>query len=182
MDKEVVVHIYNGLLLSHKKEHIWVNSIEAAEPTAYYTEWNQKEKNKYHRYIYVGSRKMVLMNLSAGQPRRRRHRDRFVDPVWEGEGGQTNSSIEIYTLWDVKQIAGRNLLYDAGSSNLVLCDNLEGWDGVRGRFKREGTHVCLWLIHGDVWQKPIQHFRVIILQLKNYFKTNKRNRSLKFKW
>ena len=55
------------------------------------------------------------------------------------------------------------------------------WEVPR-RFKREGTYAYLWLIHGDVWQKPIQHFRVIILQLKNYFKTNKRNRSLKFKW
>ena len=25
-----------------------------------------------------------------------------------------------------------SLLYDAGSSNRVLCNNLEGWDGVRG--------------------------------------------------
>ena len=30
----------------------------------------------------------------------------------------------------VKQIASGNLLCDAGSSNLVLCDYLEGWDGV----------------------------------------------------
>ena len=29
-----------------------------------------------------------------------------------------------------------------------LCINLEGWDGEGdGRFKREGTYVCLWLIH-----------------------------------
>ena len=46
--------------------------------------------------------------------------------------------------------------YDAGSSDQVLSDNLEGWDGVAdGRWlKREGTHVQLWLIHTDVWQKP----------------------------
>ena len=25
---------------------------------------------------------------------------------------------------------------------------------VRGRFKREGTYVYLWLIEVDVWQKP----------------------------
>ena len=25
---------------------------------------------------------------------------------------------------------------------------------VRGRFKREGTYVYLWLIQVDVWQKP----------------------------
>jgi len=39
-------------------------------------------------------------------------------------------------------------LYDTESSHQVLCDNLEGWDGweAGGRFKREGTYVCLWLI------------------------------------
>ena len=35
MDKEVVVHVYNGILLSHKQEHIWVNSNEVDEPRAY---------------------------------------------------------------------------------------------------------------------------------------------------
>ena len=57
----------------------------------------------------------------------------------------------------------------------MLCDNLEGWgevgwDGmgreVEGRFKREGTYVYLWLIHADVWQKPTQYCKAIILQLK----------------
>ena len=49
----------------------------------------------------------------------------------------------------------------------MLCDNLEGWEGVRGgRFKREGTYVYLWLIHADVWQKPTQYCKAIILQLK----------------
>ena len=37
---------------------------------------------------------------------------------------------------------------------------------VRGQFKREGTHVYLQLIHGDVWQKPSQYCKAIILQLK----------------
>ena len=37
---------------------------------------------------------------------------------------------------------------------------------VGGRFKREGTYVHLWLIHVDVWQKPIQYCKAIILQLK----------------
>ena len=34
---------------------------------------------------------------------------------------------------------------------------------VGGRFKREGTRVFLWLIHVDVWQKPTQHYKAIIL-------------------
>ena len=40
-----------------------------------------------------------------------------------------------------------------------------GWVGGR-RFKREGTFVYLWLTHVDVWQKPTQYCKVIILQLK----------------
>ena len=40
------------------------------------------------------------------------------------------------------------------------------------RFKGERTYVYLWLIYADVWQKPIQYCKVIILQLKidNFFK------------
>ena len=40
--------------------------------------------------------------------------------------------------------------------------------------QREGQEeedICgLWLIHADVWQKPTQHCKVIILQLKINFK------------
>ena len=46
-----------------------------------------------------------------------------------------------------------------------LCNNLQWWDG-GGRFKREGIEVNLWLIHVDVWQKPTQYCKAIILQLK----------------
>ena len=27
----------------------------------------------------------------------------------------------------------------------MLCDNLKGWDGMGGRFKREETYVYMWL-------------------------------------
>ena len=49
-----------------------------------------------------------------------------------------------------------------------LCNNLVGRMGrdLGGRFKNEGTYVYLWLIHVDVWQKPIQCCKAIILQLK----------------
>ena len=32
--------------------------------------------------------------------------------------------------------------------------------------KREATYEYLWLIHVDVWQKPTQYCKAIILQLK----------------
>ena len=65
----------------------------------------------------------------------------------------------------------------AGSSNPVLCNNVEGWDGVGGG--REGTYVYLWLIHVDVWQKLTQYCKTIILKLEiNLLKTTKKNPNL----
>ena len=56
MDKEAVVHIYSGILLSHKKECNkvvlvrWMN----LEPVVQ-SEINQKEKNKYHIFLIKSS-------------------------------------------------------------------------------------------------------------------------------
>ena len=46
MDKEAVVHIHNGILLGHKKEHIWVSSNEVDEPRDYYTESSKSERER----------------------------------------------------------------------------------------------------------------------------------------
>ena len=35
-----------------------------------------------------------------------------------------------------------------------------------GRLKKEGTHIHLWLIHVDMWQKANQYCKTISLQLK----------------
>ena len=50
------------------------------------------------------------------------------------------------------------------------------------RFKKEGIYVYLWLIHVDVWHKPTQFCKAIILQLKNNLKNKERNlKNFKFK-
>ena len=48
MDKEDVVYIHNGILLSHKKE--WNNAIcsNMGGPRDYHTKWSKSEKDKYH--------------------------------------------------------------------------------------------------------------------------------------
>ena len=51
MDKEVVVHIYNGILLNYKKECIWVSSNEVDETGAYYTGWSKSESETPIQYI-----------------------------------------------------------------------------------------------------------------------------------
>ena len=84
------------------------------------------------------------MNPFAGQWRCR-HREQTVDTAWVGEGGtHGETSMETYTLPYVKYIASGNLLYVTGRSDLVLCDILDGWDGVGGvREVQEGGDICI---------------------------------------
>ena len=48
----------------------------------------------------------------------------------------------------------------------MVCGNLEGWDrvGGEGAVQRKGAYVYLWPIHVDVWQKPTQYCKAVILQ------------------
>ena len=40
-----------------------------------------------------------------------------------------------------------------------------GWGGMREGGSGWGTHINPWLIHVNVWQKPLQYFKVNSLQL-----------------
>ena len=52
-------------------------------------------------------------------------------------------------------------------------DHPEGWDGEGGgKGVQDGEHVNPWLIHVNVWQKPLQYGKVISLQL---IKINEKN-------
>ena len=59
-------------------------------------------------------------------------------------------------------------MHEAEHPNPVLWDNPEGWGGEGGGrvFGMGGTHIYPWLIHSDIWQKPSQYCKLIILQLK----------------
>ena len=50
MNKEDVVHIYNGILLSHRKE--WNNIIcsNMDEPRDYHTKWNKSKRERQIPY------------------------------------------------------------------------------------------------------------------------------------
>ena len=79
---------------------------------------------------------------------------------------------DTYALPYVKEMTNRNLLYDAGSLNPVLCDDLEGWDWVRSRRQvQEGEDVCVPMADSGIWQKLTEYCKAIILQLKinNFF-------------
>ena len=85
----------------------------------------------------------------------------------------------IPTLPFVKQVVNGKLLYRHRELNLVLCNNLERWDGGEGRgeVQEEGTYVYLWLIHTVVWQKSTQYCKAVIPQLNIFKNSDKINRS-----
>ena len=64
-----MIHIYNGILLSHKKERIRVSSMRWTnlEPIIIQGEVSQKNKYCILIHIYMKSRKMILMKLLLGQ-------------------------------------------------------------------------------------------------------------------
>ena len=117
---------------------------------------------------------MLLMNLFVRQRWRCRQRTgyRLVDTVGEKRWGQLREQHgDIYmTLCNTRATSG-NLLCDTGSSTQCSVTTKRGEMGreMGGEFRRKGTCVYLWLIHVDVWQKPTQYCKAIILQ----FKTNK---------
>ena len=180
MDEEAVVHINNGILLSHKKECIWIHSNEADEPRAYQTEWNKSEmKNKYHvlTHTSVESRTMELMSLFAGQQWRLRHREQTY-----GHGGGGGAGLRggrrWWDQWREQHESRYTTAHKIDSQREFatwlrdfkpgLCNKLEGWERVGGGSEvQEGeTYVNLWLIHDDGWQKPNKYCKAIIPQLK----------------
>ena len=51
MDKEDVVHIYNGILLSHKKERNWVICRDVGGSRGCHTEGSKSEREEQISYI-----------------------------------------------------------------------------------------------------------------------------------
>ena len=105
MDKEAVVYIHNGVLLSHKKEDIWV-SAKVDEFRACYKEWTKSEREKQ-----ISCTKAYVWNLEIrywwtylhGSSGDADVENRLGDTVGEGEGGTNGeSSMEAYTLQYIK--------------------------------------------------------------------------------
>ena len=141
-----MVHIDNGVLLSHKKNKFesvlvrWMNLEPVIQSGV-----SQKEKNKYCLLICISmeSRKMVLMKLFAGQQWRCRHREQTVDTVVVGESGMNGeSSIDMCILSCVKQIASEKLSCYTGSPTRTSVMTYRGGVG-RRREAQEGVDVYM---------------------------------------
>ena len=67
MDKEVVLQIHNGMLLSYKKEHVWVIYNEIDETGAYYTEWSKSERETQILYMVLEEAEEPEVKLSTSE-------------------------------------------------------------------------------------------------------------------
>ena len=121
MDKEDVVHIYSGILLSHKNEWNWVIRRDVDGSRDCHTEWSKSEGEKQISYISA-----YMWNLekwyrwSSLQGRNwdtdvenKRMDTKGGKPQWGRDGGVLNWAIGInmYTLMCIKLMTNNNLLY-----------------------------------------------------------------------
>ena len=89
MDKKAVVHIHNGILLSHLKEYIWINSNEVDETGPYYTEWSKSERK--HQYS-------ILMHIYGI------YKDGSDNPICETPKETQMYRIVFWTLWERERV------------------------------------------------------------------------------
>ena len=96
-----MVHIHSGILLSHKKECIWLSSNEVDEPRAYYTEWSKSER----QILYINT---YIWNLEGWywwtylQGSNRDTENRLVDTEGKEREGQIKRVALKHTLPSVK--------------------------------------------------------------------------------
>ena len=126
-----------------KKEQIWVNSSEAAESRACYTEWSKSEEEQisYINAYAWNLEKQYWWTYLKSSSRDTAVEKRLVDPGMEGECGMNwENSMEIHTLPYVKQIDSPwELAVWRGELNPALSENIKGWGGVGWGGRWEGS-------------------------------------------
>ena len=157
-------HVGPRMLLSFKKECTWVSgwgggTYEVDEPRAYYTELSKSERERWILYtdahVWNLERRYWWSYLqgSSGDVDTENKLvntvgERGWDKLREQHGNVYITICKIDSQWEV---AGWHW-----ELNLVLCDNLEGWDGVGGgREVQERGDMCLpgcfMLMYGRNW-------------------------------
>ena len=121
MDKEDVVHIYNGILLSHKKEQSWVICWDVDGSRDCHTEWSKSEREKQISYINACMwnlekwyRWISLQGRSWDTDVENRHMDTKGGKLRGGGDGCVMNwaiGVDMYTLMCIKLMTNKNLLY-----------------------------------------------------------------------
>ena len=123
IDKEDVVHICNGILLSHKKERNWVICRDVDGSRDCHTEWSKSEREKQISYTTAYMWNLEKWYRWTGLQGRdwdgdveNKHMDTKGEKQWRRGGGGGGGmyweiGIDICTLICIKWITNKNLLY-----------------------------------------------------------------------
>ena len=171
MDKEVVVHIYNGILAikRHASESVlvrWMNLERVIQ-----SEVREKQISYVNTYIWNPEGWYWWTHLQG------RNRDTVRGQTCGYSGGRRG--------WDKYRVTLKHKYYHMLNRQLVgscwatqdphrcavMTERGGMWWGLGGRLKTEGTYVYLWLLHADIWQIPTRFHKAIFLQLKTKTKT-----------
>ena len=122
-------------------------------------------------------RKMVMITLYARQKKRHRCIEQTFGFYGRRRGWMSwENSIETCILSSVKQITSPGWMHETSAQG--WCTGMTQRDGT-GREVGEGigmgAHINPWLIHVNVWQKPLRYCKVISLQL---IKTNEKKKEI----
>ena len=119
MDKEEVVHIYNGILLTHKKKEIMpFAATHIGLEIIILSEVSQRKTDIIWYHLYVESKKFIQANLFAEQKETHRLCETYgygrgqVGPDKDGLGVGIGIFIQLYMEW----LANGDLLYSTGNS------------------------------------------------------------------
>ena len=129
---------------------------------------SQKDKEHYSilTHIYMEFRKMVMITLYAKQKKRHRCTEQTFGLSGRKRVGcfkRTASKHVYYLGWNRSpaQVGCTRQVLGPGALGRPRGIGWRGrWEGVLGW----GIHVYPWLIHFNVWQKPLQYCKVISLQ------------------
>ena len=84
-----MVHMYNGMLLSHIKERKWVICRDMEEPRDCHTEWSMSERRKQISYINA-----YMWNLEKWTSLQGRNRDTDVEnKLMDTKGGKWGGAV-----------------------------------------------------------------------------------------
>ena len=148
------------------------------ETGAYYTEWSKPERRTPIQYAaaaakslqsYMEFRKMVMITLYERQQKRHRSIKQSFG-LCGRRWGLDDLREKHWNMYIIICGTDRQSRFDAWDR--VLRAGTLGWPrgmGWGARWERGsgwGTHVNPWLIHVNVWQKPLPYCKVISLQLK----------------
>ena len=150
MDKDVV-QVYNGILLSYKKERRNAICHNMDRPGDYHTEWSKSNREEILYDIpYMWNQKRNDTNELTRQKRDSQAENKLR--IARREGIIRDFGKVMYTLLYIKWITNKNLLYSTWNS--AQCYVL-AW--MEGKFAREWIYAYVWLSPFAVHLKLSQH-------------------------